>query len=604
MTRPHHFYDGHRGTITVLCTFWSTLAYSFGGSANASHSLDQDTCIFYQNSLHLKSEPDPAFANLHALLQVNKYSQLLDSRRQVAEGIKWGRSAPHAAASVANIVLRYNKPNKSGESDTVNITRDANETVVVNVTDEDSDTSGTANVTSNTTEVKIKHKLVKSDGEKHVVDSDVDTASSKGNETVSDSKGEEVNETKDDLEGDEAKGGDNNPEKPFAKENITIHKHILNITRRVNATHNSTQNVTIKEVIKTVDLSSPFHIASIYMVLFVPIGVAWALFLQNGMPPHQYVWLLPVTMCSMSVGQDLVNQSLTLILEAPNAISAIQGFSMCLAACTWICVFDLSALQRIDWFRYQCWCSVALCFAIYQIFNHLVYATCSLSERTVITNLAPLASLVLERVLMPEALKPSVTFRSKIALSLMALGAVLFSIQSPTFTRKGVCVALLLLFMTVPYRLAQRSFLADGREQPLPLSSLAAMDGFVLGVPSVIISIVRNVHFWSVVETSTEIPVFVMLVMSIATFVGLHICGLAMLRMSSATTYLVFSNIASLVTIALGIFFFGDRALATTLACIGLFANVGSGIWYSAEAHALEGEESPEDPTKLKISGK
>jgi drug/metabolite transporter (DMT)-like permease len=280
-----------------------------------------------------------------------------------------------------------------------------------------------------------------------------------------------------------------------------------------------------------------------------------------------------------------VNQSLIVVLETPNLITAIQAFSMALATCLWFLVMERPALQAMPIGKLSRWLVVAVLFAVYQLLNHWVYATCSLSERTVFTNLSPLISLALERLVMPAALKPQVSFGGKMALSLMVVGSVLFSIQNPSFTVEGIGTAMLLLLGTVPYRLAQRHMLAEGQE--IPLTVLACIDGLVLAVPSSIISASRHTHFWSLYESS-EASIFFMLVLSITTFIGLHISGLAMLRLGSATTYLVFSNIAGLVTIGLGILFFGDRALGTTLACIGLLANVASGIWYSAEVRLAD----------------
>merc|ERR1719491_1213058 len=94
----------------------------------------------------------------------------------------------------------------------------------------------------------------------------------------------------------------------------------------------------------------------------------------------------------------------------------------------------------------------------------------------------------------------------------------------------------------------------------------------------------RHVNFASLIEALGELPVLLVLLLSVATFTFTHLCSLAMLRAGSATTYLVFQNIASLATVTLGICFFGDRVLGTPLACVGLLANLGSGVWYSFEA--------------------
>lgn len=479
--------------------------------------------------------------------------------------------------------------------DLVTVTRKEDKHVVMNVKNDVDNVTTPADVTSNISDVKVDRTVVKGDAKshngKHVMHTDVTSRTKNETETEDSTKG-----AKEEDQGNAS--GNATDEKPFAKENTTVQKKTVNITRQINATHSHTQSINVTETVHTVDLDSSFHIVSIYLVLFVPVIFAWAYYVHHGMQAQHYLWLLPLTMCTMSIGQDLVNQSLTMILEAPNAISAIQGFSMTIATGLWLVFADLSALRKVHFHEISSWAPVAACFAVYQIMNHLGYATCSLSERIVITNLSPLISLLFERVAMPTNLKPDLSFGAKSALSLMAIGALLFGLQNPSFTPRGICVALLMLITTVPYRLGQRRFLAGGPD--VPLSTLACIDGFVLGVPSVIISAVRKIHLVSVMEASTEVPVMIMLSLSVATFVGLHICGLSMLRMGSATTYLVFSNVASLVTVALGIFFFGDKAFATALASIGLFANVASGIWYSAEvqiqsaANPLENEKTAE----------
>ena len=57
-----------------------------------------------------------------------------------------------------------------------------------------------------------------------------------------------------------------------------------------------------------VNVAGPYRIASIYIVLFVPILVAWAFYYHYGQQVKHYALLLPVTMCCATVGFDLVNQ--------------------------------------------------------------------------------------------------------------------------------------------------------------------------------------------------------------------------------------------------------------------------------------------------------
>jgi len=375
-------------------------------------------------------------------------------------------------------------------------------------------------------------------------------------------------------------------DEPFAKENVTRIRKVFNVTRKVNATHNESTNVTITKILTSVEIASPTNIASIYVLLFVPIAIAWVLYLQQGRQIDHYKALLPITLCLASIGLDLVNQSLTIVLESPNAITAFQAGALGISTLLWTLFVDLPQIYEAGFEWLPHWSSVAFLFAVYQILAHVLYALSSLSERTVVTNLCPVVALLLETLFMPLALKPDVSFGGKLALSVMVVGATVFSSQSPTFSARGLAVAISILVKSVPLRLLQRHFLSEATAPisacRLPLAVLASVDGFMLLFPSFAISVTRNMEFWVGYETWTDPPVMLMLILSMVTFVFSHMCSLALLRLGPATNFLVFQNIASIATVACGILFFGDQAFASPLACFGLAANIGSGIWYSS----------------------
>lgn len=359
---------------------------------------------------------------------------------------------------------------------------------------------------------------------------------------------------------------------PFAKENVTVKKHRIIVKDMV--------NVTIKETVKVVEVASASSIVSIYFILFVPVLMAWATYYHSGMKDKHYMILIPVTLCFMSVGQDLVNQSLIMVMEAPYTVSCIHAYCTAVSLGLWLAFADPPDISKMPLCKLSYWLIVALLFTIYQLVNHVVYSTCSLSERTVFLNLCPLVSLLCENMTMPTSLRPSSSFGGKMALVLMLIGAILFSLQNPSFSLRGVAMASTLVLTNIPYRLAQRHFLGDSKGFSIAL--LVFLDGIVFAFPSTAIAAARNNYFSSLDSFLDELPVMIMLLLSILTFIGQHMCTLAMLRLGSATSYLVLQNIAGLMTIAMGIVFFGDRVLATPLACIGLSANVASGLWYSA----------------------
>lgn len=457
--------------------------------------------------------------------------------------------------------------------ETENITANGGETIGIDV-DDDHDVD--LNVTRNTEMVNVRQKQLGKLVE--VVTESAETVDR--NKSLANSEAASGN---DDPVNRRDKGGSHDPDEPFATEHVTVHNHTLNITRLENIVHES-QVVTVRDIMKIVNVAGPYRIASIYIVLFAPILVASAFYYHYGQQVKHYALLLPVTMCCATVGFDLVNQSLALILEAPHAITAMQAIAMCFGCFFWSLCANWSELN-IELFHHvskvRCWVPVAVSFAIFQIVNHIVYAKCSLSERSVVISLCPLVMLITERLIFSESIKPVVSFNGKVALGLMVVGAVLFSIQSPSFTLRGVGVATCLLFTTVPYRLGARKFLVEG--PMVPISVLVCIDGLVVGVSAFLFSAATNDHLWTEIELLLDPSVMFMLFLSVVTLAGAHISSLAMLRCSSATSYQVFQTTASFVTIIASIMFFGDRAIGTPLASIGIVTNIASGIWYAVD---------------------
>jgi hypothetical protein len=184
------------------------------------------------------------------------------------------------------------------------------------------------------------------------------------------------------------------------------------------------------------------------------------------------------------------------------------------------------------------------------------------------------------------------------ALTTMVMGAFLFSIQYPDFTREGVVAAGSMIFVLVPYRLLQRSFL--GECLSVPVSILGAFDGFFLLIPALIISVVDQQDHWEEWNTWMRNPsVVLMLALSILSFTANHICGLLMLRLGSATYFLIFQNIACFMVVGLGITVFGDN-VSSPLVVVGILICLFGGLWYAIEARRAKGTDSP-SPLKGKL---
>jgi len=334
----------------------------------------------------------------------------------------------------------------------------------------------------------------------------------------------------------------------------------------------------------TLDVASPNVIVSVYLLMYVPIGMGWMAVWQYGSQEAHYVALLPITLCALIVGLDLINQSLSIVMNSPMAITAIQGVALAVITGVWSILSEWrkpSVRGAMLW-PLLSWGVVALMFTLFQLINHQVSYWCSLSERTVFTNLCPLVSMFVEITFMPKHIKVTVSFWSKMALATMVLGAILYSIQYPDFTPSGVFFASLMVAVIIPYRLMQRYLLAKCATMPLQL--LAFCDGVFLIVPSSVISATQQNNFWTAWSSWFSHPsICLMLMLSLIIFMGNHICGLMMLRMGSATNYLVFHNLANFLVVTMGILFFGDDISSSPLELTGLIISLLGGLWYAVE---------------------
>lgn len=367
----------------------------------------------------------------------------------------------------------------------------------------------------------------------------------------------------------------------------------------VKLTDNITKETGQTEIVAA-SIASPSTILSTFILIYVPLAMAWSFYFHHGKQQVHYALLLPVTYCLIQIGQDLVNQSLALALKSPMAITLLQSGAMMIITGVWTLVVEMPTVLRLGMEPLRAWMPTALLFAVYQLVNHLVWWRCSLSERTVFTNITPAATLVFELLLLAPTLKggPPGSFRAKMALTLMVAGAVLFSIQYPDFTFAGISVASLMVMTTIPYRLSQRFYFS---QRPyMPVVFLAFIDSFILFGPAFAMSKSNLDHFWATLFMWFEQPsIVIMLVSSIFAFTGHHIVSLMMLREGSATSYLVFNNLANFVVVGMGITFFGDKVMQTPLVMTGLTICLGSGLWYAYEVQPSGTWDALRDAVKM-----
>ncbi|CAE7221042.1 NCL1 [Symbiodinium natans] len=372
-----------------------------------------------------------------------------------------------------------------------------------------------------------------------------------------------------------------------------------------------------------VDIATPEIIVSVYLLLYVPLAMAWAYFVHYGYQEKHYLILVPFTLCAFTVGLDLVNQSLSTLTAAPMALTTIQAGLMFAITAVWTlgCHIYGSFTGRVaarqdegssrvpselSLYPLSCgslvypllrWMPAALWFVAYQLINHEVSLYCSLSERTVFLNLCPLCAVFIEPLVLPSSVSRgfSVSFSSKMALITMASGALLFSLQYPDFSANGARAAGLLVAIVLPYRLLQRMLLAECREAPASL--LCAVDGLLLMLPAGVLTTLDERFFleaWNVWLRNPSI--MLMLALSVFAFVGNHMAVLYLLKATSATSTLVFSNLSNFVVVFEGIVFFSDPVLQAPLVMAGIIFSLFGGVWYAVDQQ--ESRKSPQEPAK------
>lgn len=331
-----------------------------------------------------------------------------------------------------------------------------------------------------------------------------------------------------------------------------------------------------------VSIASPNVIVSIYLLLYVPLAMLWAALHHYGVLRKYYLTVLPLTMCMFFVGMDLVNQSLSALMRAPMGVTAVHGLSLLAVAGLWAGAAE-AARPTCSWavlWALAKWTLAAVLYAASQLANHEVAFHCSLSERIVILNLSPLLAYAVESSL-PAGAKLRGSFEQRAALCFMVLGAVLFGLQYPNFTVASVTAASSLLLATVPLRLVQRCLLAELMQVPIPLA--AAYDGLALSIPSTALSTIHQDGFWGSWHVWLRDPTIVlMLALSGMTFVGGHLTCLMMLKVSSATSVLVFASMSNFAVVFVGIIWFSDAVVQNPLSLVGLSISLIAGLCYSA----------------------
>jgi len=304
------------------------------------------------------------------------------------------------------------------------------------------------------------------------------------------------------------------------------------------------------------------------------------------MSERYYTCLLPISLVVFLIGFDTANQSLSALTNVPMAITALHALCMGLSMGVWSLMAERRRLKDMEpsvWRKWTRWIPVLFFFTAYQMMNHLVSYNCSLSERIIFLNLCPLVSLLMETLVMPADCRPRVSHSAKLALALMAVGAVLFTMHKDDFTMRGFLTASSFVLVIVPYRVYQRWAITSPCRD-FPVGILAAFDGLALFTPSSIVAVSRNDNLKTLLlEFFGTFSVFLIFFMTVVSFVGVHLLGLLVMRIGPATSYLVYTNLANFALVVCSWMIFQENIAQSVVMVIGLLLSLLSGVWYAIE---------------------
>lgn len=336
-----------------------------------------------------------------------------------------------------------------------------------------------------------------------------------------------------------------------------------------------------------------------HCVVFVPLVVAWCIYFSIGRPRWLYLIVLPLTLGCCEQTNMLTNQSLVAVTDAPMGLTACQAFLMMVCAGLWIAAVDRDRIQQEGIHQYAAWLMpVTMLYTIYQLSNHIVSFKCSLSERAVLTNLCPVTVFIVERTMLPDVLKPNSSLISKVCLIGLVVGAVLYCSTTMDFRGGSTFIAYFMVLTRTGFKVIERSCLSGGKF--LSTGFLAFIDGLFLMTVTTYLSLTSEGFLWELCLFLENPSSAILLLVSCMTFMGIHISGISMLRVGSATAYAVVQGLAGFIGVGLGLSFFGEDVFRDKLPAIGLAISLAAGLWYSIETYFQKMSEKTQtaDPSR------
>lgn len=337
---------------------------------------------------------------------------------------------------------------------------------------------------------------------------------------------------------------------------------------------------------------------------FLILGGVWALYLlRKDLFPEKSVAFMILAGFSFSVtsvSMHTLNKAVASFTEMPSTVTCIQ---MVFAGVVLMGVDYRQVLQapRGQMLR---WCIVPFTYAAMLNSSLYGYQYISLTLMTVFRNLAPLATMAVETVIMEPEHRPSMSAPILCSIGVMVIGALLFSWKDEAFSWIGVGLVLLNTFLAILDRVLQRRLLVQECKD-LQSSTCMVINNSLGLVPSLIMMIAT--HELEGFRQHTLVwhdPGFIALVIMSA-FMGLFIgvTGILCQRAMTATSFQVLQNASKVAVVFLAVHVFGDD-MGSYSHKVGMFLSIAGSLAYgyvraieSSKASAMDAKNGQDCET-------
>jgi len=315
-----------------------------------------------------------------------------------------------------------------------------------------------------------------------------------------------------------------------------------------------------------------------------------------------YIILVSASYCATSISMSTLNMACVSLTAAPSILTTIQ-MAFTVAATLALQWKEVVGADRKKMLR---WCIVPVFYAGMLNSSLFAYKYISLSLMVVFRNLAPLVTMMVERLVMDAQHAPKVTLPVVLAIILMVVGARLTTIGQSDASWIGLGVVLLNTLLAVVDRIIQRRLLVSECEG-LPLSACMTLNNSLGMLPTFAMAIaMHEVQTIPAHQAAWTDPATLLLIgLSGLMGMGIGFFGLMCQKAMTAASFQVLQNLGKIIVVLVGVCVFGDNLLDSRAHQAGMVLSiVGSAAYGLARASEAADQDAGSSERQALLSGK